>query len=162
MVIILPHPPKILSPNGGRGHIMAHATAVKRWKASVILACKLAGVTSRVHGLNLNYGVSWRHKTKKKPDSDNIVSSLKSTLDGIFDHFGVNDNVAEIDFVERYLNEEDCVSISFNGVALRVFDLRPFMPIEKKRVVKKGLTTDKANNQSVVRKSRTGGRKESK
>lgn len=143
---------------------MAHATAVKRWKAAVTRACKLAGVKAEIidGAGEFDYGISWRHETKTRPDADNVVAMLKSTIDGIFAHFGVDDSVADINFVWRCKSSDNYVRITFGLTVVPRYDLRPFMPAEKKRVVKKRLTTERHNNQSVVRKSRTGGRKESK
>lgn len=144
---------------------MAHAAAVKKWKNAVTLACKLAGVKAEIidGAGEFDYGISWGHKTKTRPDADNVVAMLKPTIDGIFAHFGVDDSVADINFVWRCKTRfNDYVEIVFGVAHNTRYDLRPFMPTEKKRVVKKRLITDKANSQSVVRDFRTGGRKEAK
>lgn len=143
---------------------MAHASAVKRWKNAVMLACKLVGVKVEIidGAGEFDYGILWCHETKTRPDAGDVVTMLKSTIDGIFAHFGVDDSVADINFAWRCKSSNNYVSITFGSTHVPYYDLRPFMSEEKKRVVKKRLTTDKANNQSVVRDFRTGGRKESK
>jgi len=107
-VITIPMPPKELSPNG-RTHWAKKARLVRaeRMRACVLaLSCKHAG-----------YGFPWssatvtieaRFKTVRFQDFDNILASLKPSLDG-FQDAGIvtDDNHFEIGKITRIKDKEN-------------------------------------------------------
>lgn len=107
-VITIPMPPKELSPNG-RTHWAKKARLVRaaRTHAHVLaLSCKHAG-----------YGFPWssatvtieaRFKTVRFQDFDNILASLKPSLDG-FQDAGIvtDDNHFEIGKITRIKDKEN-------------------------------------------------------
>lgn len=90
LTIELPVPPKALSPNA-RVHYHVRARAVKAYR----LAAHLNAVASRIDSSPSwepvpyfragTTQVTWYTKTKRKPDADNALSSLKAAWDGITD-----------------------------------------------------------------------------
>ena len=84
VVIVLPLPARILSPNcpaGTRGGRFARAAAAKRYKRLALLATEEAA-----------NGMTWEratimarfyHKTKRRRDDVNHLAMLKSAYDGI-------------------------------------------------------------------------------
>ena len=84
VVIILPLPARILSPNcpaGTRGGRFARAAAAKRYKRLALLATEEAA-----------NGMTWEratilarfyHKTKRRRDDVNHLAMLKSAYDGV-------------------------------------------------------------------------------
>ena len=84
VVIVLPLPARILSPNcpaGTRGGRFARAAAAKRYKRLALLATEEAA-----------NGMTWEratilarfyHKTKRRRDDVNHLAMLKSAFDGV-------------------------------------------------------------------------------
>ncbi len=91
MNIILPYPDKALSPNS-RCHWSQRAKAAKKARSdafhivNALDNCPFVGYEGRLH-----VWIDVYAKTKNYPDADNILSSLKSALDGIADALGLND-----------------------------------------------------------------------
>jgi crossover junction endodeoxyribonuclease RusA len=90
IVITLPIPPKELSPNG-RFHHMVKARAVKRYRqaAHIVTVGELAG--DRPKWKEATAQVRWYTKTKRRPDADNALSSMKPVWDSMQDA-GLLDN----------------------------------------------------------------------
>ena len=83
--IILPLPPKVLSPNwtvGSMGSRFAKAAAIKKQKRitrEAIEECMLGDIPWE----RVDVGVVFYHKTKRKRDEDNAMGSLKAAYDGM-------------------------------------------------------------------------------
>ncbi|MDO8344800.1 MAG: hypothetical protein Q7T48_16475 [Cellvibrio sp.] len=93
MNIVLPYPDKALSPNS-RCHWSQKARAAKKARSDAFYITRAAGIDESVfagceHKLHLWIDVY--PKTKNYPDADNVLSSLKSALDGIADALRLND-----------------------------------------------------------------------
>jgi len=93
-VIVMPWPPKELSPNW-RGHWARKAKAAKLYR----MACRLAVLKSlsqdqvqqaRQWG-QLELSLNFYPRDRRKRDDDNLIASFKSGRDGIADALGVDD-----------------------------------------------------------------------
>jgi Holliday junction resolvase RusA-like endonuclease len=92
-VIELPYPDKVLSPNS-RCHWSTKAKAAKKARRNGALAAFVAGfnaLTFANYEHRLHFWIDIYAKTKNYPDADNMLSSLKSALDGIADALELND-----------------------------------------------------------------------
>ena len=84
VVIILPLPLRILSPNcpaGTRGGRFARAAAAKRYKRLALLATEEAA--NGMRGERANILARFYHKTKRRRDDVNHLAMLKSAYDGV-------------------------------------------------------------------------------
>jgi len=93
MNIELPYPDKALSPNS-RCHWSIKAKAAKAARRNGALAAWVAGFNEGTFAgceHRLHFWIDIYAKTKNYPDADNMLSSLKSALDGIADALGLND-----------------------------------------------------------------------
>ena len=93
MVIVLPLPPRELSPNA-RPHWAAKARAVRRYRETAYLSSlaerrarpmRVAKVTARFF-----------FRTRRRRDRDNLLASLKPAFDGIADAGIVTDDSAMV------------------------------------------------------------------
>jgi crossover junction endodeoxyribonuclease RusA len=87
--VILPWPPKDLSPNS-RVHFMALSRAKKKYRMQCYLLTKAAGL--RASG-RVSLSVEFRPPVRRKWDDDNLVAMLKAGRDGMADAIGINDNL---------------------------------------------------------------------
>jgi crossover junction endodeoxyribonuclease RusA len=91
MNIELPYPDKVLSPNS-RCHWAKKASAAKNARAIAFYIAKNADKTEFAgYEKRLHLWIDIYPKTKNYPDADNMLSSLKSALDGIADALELND-----------------------------------------------------------------------
>lgn len=117
ITIILPLPPRVLSPNcvsatpGGR---FAKASATKRYRRLAKEAVEAERVESSPwKKLSVQLRFFWR--TKRKRDQDNAMASLKSAYDGIIDSGLVTDD--DYDHMKR-LSPEFSIDQDFPRVEL--------------------------------------------
>lgn len=92
-MIELPYPAKELSPNS-RIHWSIKAKAAKKARSDafyIVLAAGFDKNTFAGYGHRLHIWIDIYAKTKNYPDADNMLSSLKSALDGIADALELND-----------------------------------------------------------------------
>ena len=84
VVIVLPLPARILSPNcpaGTRGGRFARAAAAKRYKRLSLLATEEAANGMKWERATIM--VRFYHKTKRRRDDVNHLAMLKSAYDGV-------------------------------------------------------------------------------
>lgn len=94
--VILPWPPKTLSPNG-RPHFMVLAQAKKAYRAACrreavsqgLVAPQTAGSPA---GGKLAVHLVFYPPNKARRDMDNCLAAMKSGLDGLADALGVDDS----------------------------------------------------------------------
>lgn len=89
-LIRLPWPPASLSPNA-RGHWSAKAKAASRYRGEARLLAQAMGCRAlAVPGLSVE--VIFYPPDYRRRDTDNMLASVKSGLDGISDATGVDDS----------------------------------------------------------------------
>ncbi len=89
-MIILPWPPKELSPNS-RGHWSKKAKAVRSARASAGWIIKASGI--KIVGDGFIYlQIVFNPPSKRRYDLDNCVARCKGMFDGIADGLGVDDS----------------------------------------------------------------------
>lgn len=89
-LIRLPWPPSVLSPNA-RGHWSKKSSAAKKYRGdarllSQAMGCRALGCKS------LTVEITFCPPDKRHRDTDNMLASIKSGLDGIADATGVDDS----------------------------------------------------------------------
>lgn len=83
--VTLPIPPKPLHPNA-RPHYMTKARAAKAYRAEAQWEAFQECGDSVGPGLkSARVQITWYSKTKRRPDADNALASLKSAFDGFTD-----------------------------------------------------------------------------
>lgn len=89
---ILPWPPSILSPNN-RQHWGSKVKVRAKCRADGALLTQLAMMKSqeRLPTGNIPMKLIFHPPTKRQPDLDNLLASMKNYLDGVADALGVND-----------------------------------------------------------------------
>lgn len=87
--LVLPWPPKELSPNA-RLHWSKKSKAAKAYRAACYLLTKQAGVKVDWEGRVL-VSLEYYPPNKRPRDLDNMLASTKSGLDGLADALNVND-----------------------------------------------------------------------
>ena len=90
--IVLPLPPKELSPNA-RVHYMAKAKAAKRYRNRAAL--EAAAVRPDKPWKRATVQAFVYHKIRRGRDGDNMLASLKSAIDGLADG-GIIENDREL------------------------------------------------------------------
>ena len=93
MNIELPYPDKALSPNS-RIHWSIKAKAAKKARSDAFYIAIMAGFNKSTfagYDNRLHIWIDIYAKTKNYPDADNMLSSLKSAIDGIADALELND-----------------------------------------------------------------------
>ena len=87
-MLVLPWPPKELSPNA-RVHRMAKAKAAKAYRHACWALTKEARITLKRTPVSIR--VTFVPPTKQARDLDNCLAAIKSGLDGVADALKVND-----------------------------------------------------------------------
>ena len=89
-VLILPWPPKELSPNF-RGHWSKKARAAKRYRhASYMASLEAKFVIPKTDG-KLHLWIDFHPPSNRRIDDDNCLTRFKPLRDGIADYLGVDD-----------------------------------------------------------------------
>ncbi len=116
MIVVLPLPPRELSPNA-RPHWAVKARAVRRYRE----AAYLSSLAERpVHPLPLARVTSrFFFRTRRRRDRDNLLASLKPAFDGIADAKVITNDAGMIHMpVEQYVDRTDPrVEIAVEAVA---------------------------------------------
>lgn len=88
-VVTLPWPSKGLSPNA-RLHWAALSKAKKSYRLACFALTREAKLQAPANG-PIRIDMEFHRPTRRSYDSDNLISSMKSGLDGVADAMGVND-----------------------------------------------------------------------
>lgn len=88
--IILPWPPKELSPNA-RGHWSVTARAKKAYRLACAWQAKAQGAR-KIDAEALHLTLTFYPPTRRAFDLDNALASCKAGLDGLADVLGVDDS----------------------------------------------------------------------
>ncbi|MBM4019810.1 MAG: endodeoxyribonuclease RusA [Planctomycetes bacterium] len=105
MVIVLPLPPRELSPNA-RPHYMAKARAVKRYRETAYLSSLAVRLVRPMQAAKVTARFFFR--TCRHRDRDNLLASLKPAFDGIADARVVGNDAGMIHMpVEQYVDRAD-------------------------------------------------------
>jgi crossover junction endodeoxyribonuclease RusA len=97
--VVLPWPPKELSPNHkviSKAGAMAKYRKQKEYKEACWILCKAAKLT-KPHDDRIKVTVEFYQPDRHRRDQDNMVASIKYALDGVAAAIGVDDNVFDID-----------------------------------------------------------------
>ena len=96
--IVLPWPPSELSPNK-RQHWAVLAKAKKQYRAACYNVARAHGVgRMAVDGVHLK--LTFTPPTRRRFDLDNLLSRMKSGLDGLADVIGVDDSRWTLEIVK--------------------------------------------------------------
>lgn len=91
MIVDIPWPPAILSPNA-RGHWAKLAKAKRVYRRDCTMLAIAAGARMRKWPDNLALRITFRPPTHRRYDLDNALARIKAGLDGIADAIGVDDS----------------------------------------------------------------------
>jgi crossover junction endodeoxyribonuclease RusA len=115
--VLLPWPPKVLSPNA-RAHWATRSKAAKSYRNRCFLGAKQVGLAAPAGRLLLV--VEFLPPNRQRRDDDNLIAAFKSGRDGLADALGIDDCL----FVTQcHLSSE-----VHQGGAVRV-TLRPFVAV---------------------------------
>ncbi len=85
--ITLPHPPRILSPNGRPGHYMQKARATKKYRRDAVYAtmhaCSAKGQEWELHLPKATVQATFYYRLQRRRDPDNLLASIKAAFDGL-------------------------------------------------------------------------------
>jgi len=87
--VVLPWPPKALSPNA-RVHWAVKSKAAAAYKAACWALCKQAGMVAPPHK-KIALWLDFVPPNRRRRDDDNLVASFKSGRDGLADALGIDD-----------------------------------------------------------------------
>jgi len=85
-MLVLPWPPKELSPNA-RVHRLVKAKAAKAYRH----ACRALTKEAKLVPAGMHLKITFVPPTRQPRDLDNCLASIKSGLDGVADALGLND-----------------------------------------------------------------------
>ena len=96
MIIVLPYPDKVLSPNA-RAHWAAIARAKKKAReaaswATISAAGSKAKLAPYAAHERIAVAIKFYPADNRRRDTDNALASLKAALDGISDALGLDDS----------------------------------------------------------------------
>lgn len=115
--VVLPWPPKVLSPNA-RPHWAARSKAAKDYRYRCFLGAKQVGLIAPAGKVLLV--LEFLPPDNRRRDDDNLLAAFKSGRDGLAAALGIDDSL----FVSQVrLSEEQCA-----GGAVRV-TLLPFVEV---------------------------------
>lgn len=113
ITITISLPPKELSPNA-RPHRMAKAKRVKSYRYESYIETLSATQNCRdMKWSHVTVQIIYYNKTRHEPDRDNIISSLKSAMDGIGDGGLLIDDkdIYQLPVIRRYDKKNPRVEI---------------------------------------------------
>lgn len=113
--ITLPWPDKRLSPNA-RQHWSNKARAVRRARHAAQALALEAGIR-RIEDKALNVSVTFHAPDNRRRDTDNAISSLKASMDGIADVVGVDDSRWRLSFEWGEVRKGGAVEIKIQRTA---------------------------------------------
>jgi crossover junction endodeoxyribonuclease RusA len=88
--IVLPWPPKELSPNA-RVHWAKKSRITKGYRVACMALCRNAGLVEAPEG-PLRLVLEFIPPDRRRRDDDNLLSSTKALRDGIADALGIDDS----------------------------------------------------------------------
>lgn len=91
MNFVLPWPPSVLNPNV-RSHWRKHASAKKAYRLACAMTARSQGGRCLTAG-KLAVGLVFVPPDRRYRDVDNLISAMKSGLDGLADALGVDDRL---------------------------------------------------------------------
>lgn len=114
-MIVLPWPPKELSPNA-RTHWAKRSKIAKNYRAACHVLCKQAGVTMP-EGKALLV-LEFVPPDRRKRDDDNCLAAFKAGRDGLADALGIDDHrfVTQISISDE-TTKGGAVRVQIRGVA---------------------------------------------
>lgn len=89
-MILLPFPPKELSPNA-RLHWAKTAKAKKSYRMECFIEAKRQGIIKQSTNKPIKVSLVFYPPDQRKRDWDNMLAAAKSGLDGLADALGVDD-----------------------------------------------------------------------
>lgn len=90
LILILPWPPRDLSPNARHAHWSALARAKKRFRLACAWQARAQGA-ARITAPALAISMTFSPPDRRHRDLDNCIASMKAGLDGLADVLGVDD-----------------------------------------------------------------------
>ena len=87
--VLLPWPPKVLSPNA-RVHWSKRSRAAKSYRMQCFLLVKKAGLVAPLGRILL--ALEFVPPTRRRRDDDNLLASFKAGRDGLADALGIDDS----------------------------------------------------------------------
>ena len=88
--IVLPWPPKELSPNG-RVHRLKKAAVAKKYREACFWITKESKV--KISDKRVPISIIFYEPDRRSRDLDNMLAAIKSGIDGMADALGVNDKI---------------------------------------------------------------------
>ena len=91
MKLVLPWPPRELSPNARHGHWSTLARAKQRYRFACAVQARTQGVGA-VQAREIAMSLVFVPPDRRARDLDNLIASMKAGLDGLADVLGVDDS----------------------------------------------------------------------
>ena len=88
--VVLPWPSPVLSPNS-RAHWATKAKAAAKARRDATIACQAAGIRA-LPWAAMHVAIEFCPPDNRRRDTDNMLASIKSALDGMADASGVDDS----------------------------------------------------------------------
>lgn len=107
--LILPWPPKALSPNA-RTHWATKSRAAKAYRQACFLLCRAAGLP--VPSGRALLAIEFVPPDRRRRDDDNCIASFKSGRDGVAEALGIDDS--------RFVTQTQISEEIVKGGAVRV------------------------------------------
>lgn len=103
--IILPFPAAKLNPNRRSGHSwqVTAAEKVEAWQAGKIATLKALGGKAFAIAAPVKFSITFFCPNRRRRDLDNLLASLKPSLDGICNAVDIDDSaIEEMQLIKRY------------------------------------------------------------
>ena len=103
--IILPFPAAKLNPNRRSGHSwqVTAAEKVEAWQAGKIATLKALGGKAFAIAAPIKFSITFFCPNRRRRDLDNLLASLKPSLDGICNAVDIDDSaIEEMQLIKRY------------------------------------------------------------
>ena len=107
--LMLPWPPKVLSPNA-RVHWAAKSKAAKAYRTACFLLCRQAALTVPAGRALLS--LEFIPPDRRRRDDDNCIAAFKSGRDGVAEALGIDDS--------RFVTQLQISAETIKGGAVRV------------------------------------------
>ena len=88
--VVLPWPPKVLSPNA-RVHWSVKSKSAKAYRMACFTLCREAKLAAPEHEGRLHLWLDFYPPDRRPRDDDNMIASFKSGRDGIADALDIDD-----------------------------------------------------------------------
>lgn len=103
--IILPFPAAVLNPNRRSGHSwqVTAAEKVEAWQAGKIATLKALDGKALAVAAPVKFSITFYCPNRRRRDLDNLLASLKPSLDGICNAIDIDDSaIEEMQLIKRY------------------------------------------------------------